>query len=335
MLATIAALDYLELLYRRFDDWYLAIAAYNAGEGRMSSAIRRSGEKDFFKLKLPKETQGYIPRLLAFAAVFYDPRKYDLSLPFIAARADMQSIKTHSQFDLTQAATTLGVTVEKLYDWNPALNQWATHPQGPHRLLVSHRHPNAQSLIDTVPTDQRLRWQRRTISSGDTLSEIAERNNIGIDMLMRANNLTTHLIRTGRQLLVPTAAHHTTGTDNQLLPPSRRRGRSQKSYRVVRGDSLSELAKRYGVSMRELMRSNQIGLKTTLRVGQRLVIPIPADNTLKAIKYRVRQGDSLSLIAARFNVTAKQIRGWNALNLTKYLQPGQQLRLYVDLTAAN
>lgn len=332
VLATIAALDYLELLYRRFDDWYLAIAAYNAGEGRMSSAIRRSGHKDFFKLRLPKETRGYIPRLLAFAAVFSDPHKYDLNLPFIAARVDLQSIDTGSQFDLTQAATALGVTVEKLYEWNPALNQWATHPNGPHRLLVSHLHQDAQTHIDTVPENQRLLWRRYTIASGDTLSEIAAANNTDIDMLMQANNLRTHVIRKGSSLLIPTAAQ---GPDEQLKPPARRRGEGQKSYRVVRGDSLSEIAQRFGVSMRELMRSNQIGPKATLRVGQKLIIPIPADDRVKAIKYRVRQGDSLALIAARFNVTAKDIRSWNALNLTKYLQPGQRLQLYVDITAAN
>lgn len=332
MLATTAALDYLQLLYRRFDDWYLAIAAYNAGEGRMSSAVRRGGNRDFFKLRVPRETAGYIPRLLAFAAVFSNPHEYNLKLPFVSAQVGLQSISTNSQFDLTRAAKALGVTVDQLYKWNPGLNQWATHPKGPHRLLVPFLHSDAQLRIDAVPANERLSWQRHTIRSGDTLSEIAERHNIDTRTLMRANKLRSHVIRSGASLLIPTGTH--TSSEQRALP-ARRRGAGLKSYRVVRGDTLSEIAQRFGVSMNKLMRVNQVGPKAKLRVGQRLIIPIPADNTVKAIQYRVRQGDSLSVIAARFNVTAKQIRTWNVQNLTKYLQPGQQLQLYVDLTAAN
>ena len=338
-LATIAALDYLELLYRRFDDWYLAIAAYNAGEGRISRAVRRAGHKDFFKLRVPKETAGYIPRLLAFAAVFNEPEKYDLSLPFVSADVGLQLVETGSQLDLTRAAAALDVTIEKLYEWNPALNQWATHPRGPHRLLVSQLQRDAQALLDGIPPQERLSWQRHKIRSGDTLGQLAQRHNIDIAMLMRANDLPNHVIHVGNSLLIPTGTRSTdsvlSGEAQARALPARRRGIGKKSYRVVRGDSLSEIAERFDVSLRKLMRMNQIAPRQTLRVGQKLVIPAPAEGIVKEINYRVRKGDSLSRIAQRFNVTASEIRGWNELDLAKYLQPGQRLRLYVDLTAAN
>lgn len=332
MLATVAALDYLELLYRRFDDWYLAIAAYNAGEGRISRAVRRAGHKNFFKLRVPKETAGYIPRLLAFAAVFNEPEKYDFNLPFVSTSVGLKAVETGSQLDLTRAAQALGVTVEKLYEWNPSLNQWATHPRGPHRLLVSQPGRDAQALIDAIPVEERLSWQRHQIRSGDTLGQLAERHNIDTGTLMRANQLKNDIIHIGDSLLIPTG---TRGDNQERLLPSRRSDVGKKSYRVVRGDSLSEIAQRFNVSLRKLQRLNQIGPGATLRVGQRLVIPQSRDSLVKAINYKVREGDSLSRIAARFNVTTKEIRGWNELDLAKYLQPGQRLRLYVDLTAAN
>lgn len=334
-LATIAALDYLELLYRRFDDWYLAIAAYNAGEGRISKAVRRAGHKDFFKLRIPKETAGYIPRLLAFAAVFNEPEKYNLSLPFVSADVGLQSVETGSQLDLTRAATALNVSVDQLYAWNPGLNQWATHPDGPHRLLVSQLQRDAQALLDGIPPGERLRWQRHKIRAGDTLGALAQRHNIEVDMLMRANNLSSHVIQAGDSLLIPTGSHGAVHNDIEPTLPARRRGIGKKSYRVVRGDTLSEIAERFGVSLRTLLRLNQMAPKQTLRVGQRLVIPASTAGLVKEINYKVRQGDSLSRIALRFKVTTQQIRGWNELDLAKYLQPGQRLRLYVDLTATN
>ena len=330
VLATRAALDYLELLHRRFDSWELAIAAYNAGEGRISRAVRRAGSRDFTDLQIPQETAGYLPRLLAFAEVFNHPDTYGLRLPYVSARVAQRVIETGSQLDLSQAAKALNVPLDDLYAWNPALNQWATHPRGPHRLLVGKTRGDPQLRVDKIDTQDRVSWQRHSVGQGETLSELAEHYHTDVAVLMRANKLNSKLIHAGESLLIPTGKVSASGA-----LPARRHGVGKKIYRVVRGDSLAKIAKRFGVTNRELQRLNDIDPNQRLTVGAQLILPTPPENVVKQINYKVRSGDSLSRIAERFNVTTAQILGWNQLDLAKYLHPGQKLRLYVDLTAAN
>ncbi len=330
VLATRAALDYLELLYRRFDSWELAIAAYNAGEGRISRAVRKAGSRDFSDLQIPQETAGYLPRLLAFAEVFNHPETYGLRLPFVSARVAQRVIETGSQLDLSQAAKALNVPLDDLYDWNPALNQWATHPRGPHRLLVGKTRGDPQLRVDEIAAQDRLSWQRHSVTQGETLSDLAEHYHTDVAAIVRANKLSSKVIHSGESLLIPTGKVSAFGA-----LPARRHGVGKKIYRVVRGDSLWKIAKRFGVTSRELQRLNDIETKERLSVGAQLIIPTPPEDVVKQINYRVRAGDSLSRIAQKFNVTTAQILGWNQLNLAKYLHPGQKLRLYVDLTVAN
>ena len=328
VLATKAGLDYLEKLYRRFDDWYLATAAYNTGEGRLQRAIRRAGSRDFFDLRLPNETVGYVPRLLAFSAVFLHPEDFDLTLPRVSVDVPFELVELGSQFDIALAASALGLDADTIYDWNPGLNQWATHPQGPHRLVVSNAVPDAQARLDRIPADGRLVWRAYVVKPGDTLSNIADRFGARTATLVAANGLADEMLHVDETLLIPA------GEPSGNLPlPARRYAGSKKIYRVKQGDTLWGIGRRYGVSHKRIMRINHIGPHAKLMVGQRLVIPMPGPTTTKEIRYRVRSGDSLSRIAARFNVSTRDILGWNALDISNYLHPGQHLKLYIDVSA--
>ena len=134
--STRAALDYLELLHTRFDDWLLAVAGYNAGEGNVSRATRRAAPgTPFFELRLPRETAQYVPRLLALAAVVDDPEITEMEIPPLDDAPFYAAIDTGSQLELAAAAEVLNLTVDDLYKWNPALESWSTPPAGPHRPL--------------------------------------------------------------------------------------------------------------------------------------------------------------------------------------------------------
>lgn len=139
--ATDAALDYLTVLNQHFDgDWYHAIAAYNSGEGRVARAIKankKAGKPiDFFSLDLPKETSGYVPKLIALADVIANQEKYGISIPAIENRPVLATVDPKEQLDLAIAARYAGLTVKELQSFNPAYNQWATAPNGPHQLLI-------------------------------------------------------------------------------------------------------------------------------------------------------------------------------------------------------
>lgn len=331
VLATLAALDYLQALHRRFDDWYLAIAAYNSGEGRLNRAIKRAGKQDFFALKVPSETAGYVPRLLAFAAVFADPDAYGVKLPNVSVDVPFTTLELDSQFEIARVAQVLGISTDALFDWNPGLNQWATPPNGPHRLLVGQNFASAQEQLAQIPEEERLNWVRYTVKAGDTVTGIARQFNTDVSALRAANDVDSHIINIGATLLVPTAANASDAT-----PLARRAGTGKRRYKVREGDSLWLIGERFGVSPTTLMRLNHIGPNQALPVGKELIVPAAKKSSvIKKINYRVRRGDSLSVIANRFNIAIHEILNWNPMDPSDYLQPGQTLRLFVDVTASN
>ncbi len=327
--STEAALDYLTALHKRFDDWYLALAGYNAGEGNVARARRKNPSAGFFDLRLPRETRAYVPRLLALADVVARPEHYGLTLPPIDPTVGIGTIATHSQFDLAKLADITGVALDDLYQWNPALNQWATPPRGPHRLILPATTDleSLQQAVDAVPASARVDWTEVTIKPGDTLIKIARRNGTDVASLQRANQLTNHRIRAGHKLLIP---KNPTALSNV---PRKSRGRSG-TYLAQAGDSMWSVAKKHGVRLDALMRANDIGPKDTLAVGRKLVVPGIAPNgrsVVRKVRYKVRNGDSLSRIATKFKVSVQEIANWNNLDPKRYLQPGQGLLLYVNV----
>ena len=328
--ATEAALDYLQQLHRRFSDWSLAVAAYNAGEGSVMRAQRRSPPgATFWELPLPRETRAYVPRLLALAALVKQPDAYQVELPQLDRKIPFSIVDTGSQIDVAIAARSLGVDIETLYQWNPALNQWATPPAGPHRLVVpGNTAASYQAQIASIPQDARVNWIRVKVAGGDTLSHIAHRHNTDVASLRKANNLRSNTIRVGQGLYIPKSSR---AVDS--YPPSR--SRRDATYVVRQGDSLWTIGRKYGVSVTKLMKANHVGPKDALRVGQRLRVPNATDKIIRTVNYGVRPGDSLAKIAARFNVQISDIASWNQLNVSNYLKPGQSLKLHVDVAAGD
>jgi membrane-bound lytic murein transglycosylase D len=341
--STTAALDYLGKLHRQFDgDWLLALAAYNSGSGTVSKAIRRNRKAgkptDFWHLKLPKETRAYVPRLIAISTLVREPEQHGITLPPLAARPAFAEVETNGQLDIGIAAELAGVETKTLYQLNPGFNRWATHPDGPHRLLVPVSSASVFSEnLANLPAEHRSRWVRHKITGGQTLSGIAKQYDTTVAVLRDANDLSGSTIRTGRHLLVPVAARDATQYA-ALKRTSAPRGQGSKTtYRVRNGDSLWEIAQKHRVSVRQVARWNRIGTKTVIRPGQKLVIWTKGtdgkdNDRVRSIRYTVRRGDSLYLISKKFNVSIAELRRWNKLDEDKFIQPGQQLTLYVDIT---
>ncbi|MEN7342965.1 MAG: LysM peptidoglycan-binding domain-containing protein [Pseudomonadota bacterium] len=353
--STRAALDYLQYLAARYDgDWELAVAAYNSGEGTVDRAIRRNRKAgkptDFWSLRLPKETSSYVPKLLALADIFANPSHHGLTLPTLENKPAIATVETGGQIDLALAAGLAGVDVDTLYQYNPAYNQWATSPDGPHKLVVPIAAAAAlQQGLDALPANERMRWTRHRVQSGQTLSHIADRYNITQAAIRDSNNLNGTMIRAGQYLMIPTAvrplSEYSQSADARLQRKQQRpRGDTKIEHTVRSGESLWVIAKRYGVNTRKLAAWNGLAPGDTLSVGRSLVIwkngasgtatsPTSTSSArTRTVRYTVRQGDSLSLIAARFRVRIGDITRWNNLDRNRILRPGQKLKLIVDVT---
>ncbi len=339
--STRAALDYLQQLNRRFDgDWELALAAYNSGGATVSRALRKNRSKgrpaDYWALDLPRETEAYVPRLLALARLVAAPESFGIALATMPNQPYFTGVDTGVQLDLGLASELAGMSVDELYRLNPGFKRWATDPDGPHRLyLPIAQAPRFQSKLADVAPDQRLRSHRYQIRRGDTLGEIAQNHGISLEMLKQANQLRSNRIVAGSHLLIPSFQ----GTPGQLTAATGGSGDKQPAtrYRVQGGDSLWRIARRHHVDHQQLARWNRIDENELLHPGQVLTLRPPAGkelspgpkDALSSVHYRVRSGDSLSTIAHRFKVSVKDLRRWNGLpgNL---LLPGQRLVLYLD-----
>jgi len=269
--STQAALDYLQKLHDRFDDdWLLAMAAYNAGGGTVARAIDANLAKgkptDFWSLKLPAETRQYVPRILALSRIIADPQRYDIALPKIDNDPRFTKVEIGEQLDLKVAAKLAGMPAEELIRLNAGFNRWATHPEGPHYILLPvDKVEGFLENLSRLPPDERLRWTRYRIRPGDTLSGIARKHGVTVSALMQANHLRDHRIRAGKDLIIPLSASPTLAIDTSPVASRRMK------YRVRKGDSLYRIARRFGVRIQDLKKWNRLA-SNNLRPGQTLTV---------------------------------------------------------------
>ena len=353
--ATQAGLTYLERLHQRFDgDWLLALAAYNAGTGNVQAAVRRARaaghEPHFWNLRLPSETMVYVPRILAMREILADPEGHRIALPDIPNVPQIDIVDPGRQIDLALAAEMAGLTLNQLYSLNPGYNSWATHPEGPHRLVLPlDRIDVFQQHLAEIPPEDFVEWHRHEIQNGENLGLIAQRYNTTVSLVKEINNLRGDTIRAGDHLFVPVSSRapseYSLSAANRLRSLQQRNREGLRQEHTVRsGESLWEISRRYGVSVRQLARWNGMAPTDTLRPNQTLVLWLDSDQAIRtaassgpqgrtqAVTYRVRRGDSLYRIGQRFNVRIQDIKRWNNIPEGSYLQPGQQLRLNVDVT---
>ncbi|MGH1485008.1 MAG: LysM peptidoglycan-binding domain-containing protein [Cellvibrionaceae bacterium] len=351
--ATGSAIQYLLYLHNRFDnDWLLAMAAYNAGQGNVSKAIRKNKKKgkatDYWSLDLPKETQHYIPKLLAWRDIVNEPEKYNIALTPIADEAYFAIVDVGSQIDLAEAAVLAEVDIDTIYKLNPAFNRWATDPSPPHDLIVpfSQAEILREKLSKVSPAD-RMTWRRYIIKKNDSLIKIAKKFNTSASLVAKINGIKGNRIRAGKALLIPSASkeseYYSKSADQRLAKRQQRAPRKNTTrieHKVASGESLWDIARKYNVGVNSLARWNQMAPRDVLSTNRTLVVwtkkasvSTPGKKTeTRKLFYKVRQGDSLAVIASKFKVGINDIKNWNNIAQQKYIQPGQLLTLYVALT---
>lgn len=341
--STDAALRYLDDLHKMLDDdWLLALAGYNSGENRVARQVRRNRAAgkptDFWNLKLPRETRGYVPKLLGLSCLFRYPEKYDFELPDTPDAPVIAAVDPGRQADLVLVAQMAEVPIDVLFSLNPGYNRWATSPDGPWQVVlpVDGAARLEQRLAATNPSAL-MKWDQVEVQSGDTLSELSARHHVPVSVLRTANELQGDLIRVGQKLRLP--------RDNQLLVDPLYAQAAMElqnlqagliaadriTHRVRPGESLSVIARRYRVSVKDLQRWNNIADPRTLRAGKIITVfhspaqPSPA--TSGTVRYVVQRGDSLWSIAQKYKVRVSDLRSWNDMGSDALIRPGQSIRI--------
>lgn len=281
--STTAALNYLEDLHAEFDDWYLALAAYNAGEGKVRYLMERNRHRglptDYLHLRrLKAETHHYVPKLMAMINIVRNPEKYGITLEPIPNKPYFGRVDLGSQIDLHVIAKLADVPVGDLYDINPGFRRWATDPTGPHQVLVPIENKDALIAdLANLPEDARIKWRRHRVKQGDTLGAIGKRYGVSVWAIKKANNIRGTLIHVGQNLMIPISSRPLSRNIANITRPLPRssvgpRGRAKIIHRVRKGETLWSIARKYSVYVRQLARWNRMRTRDILRVGRRLKV---------------------------------------------------------------
>lgn len=278
--ATRAALDYLQYLYDMFDDWQIALAAYNCGEGAMKRAIdrnRRAGlPTDYTSLRLPRETRNYLPKLQAVKNIITDPDLFNLALDTVPNRPYFAVVSVPSQIDMAMAAKLANVPLEEIKNLNPAHYRPVITSKASRQLLVpvdkaelfqANLQNNDQPLVT---------WQTYQLKRGERLDTVAAKFNTSQERLREVNGLLgNRSVRPGQMLLVPRDDDSDTKLDETYDSPDFQATANDYNkrviYRVKRGDTLAAIAQRNGTTVAKVREWN--GLRShTVFAGQRLTI---------------------------------------------------------------
>ena len=356
--STDAAARHLRDLYDKFGDWYLALAAYNAGEGKISRALKQANCDDFFELteqnrklsrgnRLKTETRHYVPKFIAISKIFQNLDTLGFEPVSWEMEDQVVPVQVPGGTDLLALARAGGMTWAEFHEMNPAF-----------RRQVSPPHMQATAYLPTDKADKMIAYlsepgsqpfagyTRYRIRSGDSWSRISSRFGVPVAVLKSVNNTRSNTLRIGEYVMVPGNGSSKAMIDVADAAPSsstattRAIAQERGNYVVRNGDTLWSISQAFGTTVNTLKRSN--GLRSnTLKVGQKLYIPNSSNEATKQavkeaekvksqlVQYKVKRGDNLTSISRKFGVNVSDIRRWNSLN-SSAIYAGQKLKLYVQ-----
>ncbi|MCG8531061.1 MAG: LysM peptidoglycan-binding domain-containing protein [Desulfovibrionales bacterium] len=349
--AASAAADYLLKLYNDFGDWYLAIAAYNAGEGKIGRAMKKTGAESFFELtqknhklsrraRLRKETKHYVPKFLAVVKIMRNLEKLGFDTIKYEQSHDITAITVKGGTDLLALANDLGMTWRQFYDLNTAFRRQVSPPDYEATIYVpSEKAQQAVAFLESDESRPYAGWVAYKVRRGDSWYRIGRKYRVPVAVLKKVNNRRSNLLKPGQRLMIP-------GSNATQVawrsPRAKTRAIAQKrgNYIVQRGDTLYDISRATGVSVKSLLSANGLRSAKSLRAGSKLYIPNQSTRTVaakksrkkgsKSVAYQVRRGESVWTIAQKFGVSYMDILRWNRLSKRSILRPGDSLTIYTN-----
>lgn len=341
--ATNAALTYLQKLHVMFGTWDLALAAYNAGEGTVKRAIERNRRQglptDYASLPLPPETRNYVPKLQAIKNIMTSPEQYGLTIEPIPNRPYFTKVTAPQQIDAHLAAQLAEISFEEFSALNPEYNRPVLTSSGnAHEILLPIS--AAETFTSNLANYDKplVSWQTYHAKRGERVESIARKFGISMAQLRDINDLPARKkLKSSGPLLVPAKNKEATAVallvNNEELQVNEDEKTPTLRHKVRRNENLDLIAKRYGVSAKQIMALNKLK-STRLKAGQILLVRSDSktkaagakSDTAKPTQYVIRRGDTLNSIARKFEVAIDDLQRWNNLSGT-HIIPGHKLTI--------
>mgnify|MGYP001474151527 FL=1 len=322
--STRAAAKYFVDLYEEFEDWYLVLAAYNTGPGRLNRALNLHETSDYWQLySLPKDTKNYIPYYLSSAIILKNPEKYGFKIPKVSPlKFDIVTIEKSADLSvIAKSADTKVSTIKKL---NPELRQPATPSNGPYVLNIPlGKKDSFYEKFNKIPDDEKFAVQNveHRVKKGENLISIASKYRVLVADLQTINNISNKdFLSIGQRLKIPIKGGLYSNYPEKVI------------YKVRSGDTLGHIAEEYNTRASEIRKWNNMGGSSLIRPGQKLTLFVkgqPVKDTPKKNVYIVKSGDSLGKIARKNNTSVNKIKNWNNIK-SDTIYPGQKLTIYFE-----
>jgi membrane-bound lytic murein transglycosylase D len=333
--ATISAIRYLKKLHDDFGNWHLALAAYNCGEGGVGRAITRSGSNDYWQLPLPSETKNYVPLFLAALTIAKNPDLFNFSYTASDSFA-YDTVLINDCVDMRELALGVSIDYEAFRKSNPQITHWCTPPDVSNVRLYLPQGTTQQfnDYYATIPEDKKVKWYAYQIRKGDNIQTVSRRFKVSSDAVMQINRLKKNSrIIAGHMLYIPIPA---SGEIPQIIETTATVRKEEKTssvkktatsptttkvkYKVKKGDTISEIAELFDVSIEEIGDWNNLS-HSQIQYGQILTIQTDhKENTTQSSssgsnKYQVQEGDTPYSIARRFGLSVNDLARINDLDM--------------------
>ena len=295
--STEASIAYFKRLYELFGDWYLALASYNCGEGRVGRLIRSAKEINpdtlvtYWDLKLPNETMNYVPLYIGYQIIGKNPKCFGFfpdttTLPFT-----YDTVKVSDCIDMAKIAKGIGISADSLRGINPQIKQFCTPPDVKNVTLYIPLGTKElyHNFYAALKPEDKVKWYRYKVAYGDNLNSIAKKFGSTVQSIKDMNRMKSNTLAAGRYILLPLP-------DNEIT-----------AQNIIKADEEEKKAAAAAAPQ----------------------IQKPTDASGK-VNYRVSYGETLFSISRLYGITVNDIMGWNPKIKPKYLREGDIVVIYTD-----